>query len=254
MSETDNRLGSLLIKNRLINYHQLTQALEFQAKINNKIPLGEVLIQFGFITRSSLIESLNEQKDIKKQAEEKDVKAEKVNKPQLFTVKFGKINKDLSPPLPPTQMDESPANKIGPKISNNIYSDRSKHKPIGEIMVEKEYITRDKLTHALEYQSKLSTVNYKPIGEVLIDLNYITREDLNKALGVQPPVNSNVLGEILKQLGIIDATQLALVLSQQYSIGGKAVMIGELLLEHGFITKNQLDLALEEQKRRNNSK
>ena len=257
MGETDNRLGTLLIKNKAVNYQQLTQALEFQAKLNdkNKMPLGEVLIQFGFVTRSSIVEVLKEQEAIKKEQEREKQLAEeaKNNKSQAFTFKpsFNRVKKDEKPlpPPPPPVMDVNLASKTGPKISNNIYSDRSKHKPIGEIMLEKEYINRSQLSHALEYQSTLPSINYKPIGEVLIDLKYITREQLSSALNIQPPIN-NSLGEILTQLGIIDATQLSIVLMQQHSVGGKNVMIGELLMQHGFITKEQLDLALEEQKKR----
>lgn len=263
MSDTDIRLGALLMKKKMINYQQLTQALEFQAKLisSNRMPLGEVLIQFGFINRNTLVETLKEQEKLKKDDDlQNQINSETespFSKSQGFVVKpsFNLMNKANTPPPPPppppAQVDVSPASKTGPRISDNMYSDRSRHRPIGEILVEKEFINRAQLTHALQYQSVLPPIHYKPIGEVLIDLKYITREQLNTVLGIQPPVNTNALGEILKQLGMIDASQLSIVLMQQYSVGGKPVLIGELLIQHGFITKEQLNLALEEQKKRN---
>lgn len=268
-SESDKRLGTLLIKKRLINYQQLTHALEFQTKLisNNRIPIGEILIQFGLINRNSLNEALKEQEELNKSVSSKTPppppppntiteNESPFSKSQGFGVKpvFNLINKNAPPPPPPKQNIQEPekdlANRGIPKVSNNINSDKSKHKPIGEMLVEKGYIDKSQLSKALQYQSSLPPTHFKPIGEVLIDLNYVTREQLESVLNVQAPPNKNSIGEILKQLGIIDAPQLAMVLSQEYSIGGKSVMTGELLLQHGFITKAQLDLALEEQRKR----
>ncbi len=52
MSELDSKIGYLMVKKGMINIHQLTQALEFQTKLNtqNYLLLGEILIQMGFAT------------------------------------------------------------------------------------------------------------------------------------------------------------------------------------------------------------
>lgn len=265
MSDLDDRVGALLIQKLLINKHQLTKALEFQAKLNerNYMPLGEIMIQLGFISRSNLVEVLKEQTNMRKAVEQVSpppppptttVPANfklSIIKPNLNSSNLNITNKN-NQTQNSVQVAEENINWNGPKISNKIYSEKAKHKPIGEILVEKGFINREQLTQALQYQSVLPPTHYKPIGEIMVELKYVTREQLNTALGIQPPVSNNSLGEILKQLGMIDASQLAIVLMQQHSIGGKYVPVGELLVQHGFISKEQLNQALEEQKKRNN--
>lgn len=265
------RLGDLLIKKGYLNFAQLTEALEFQSKLSEKnyMPIGEILISFGFISKEKLMEVLKEQ-DVLRNVSPPPPPPPKIPAPPP-PAPVNKGSQSPPPPPPPTvpKKDQpvpppQPVPKPVPQFipgtpfsaqkpssgGASIGQERPRQKPIGEILIEKGFIERYQLSKGLEYQSVLPPTHYKPIGEILIELNYIRRDQLNEALGLQPPRPKNSLGEILKQLGIIDDTQLAIVLMQQHSIGGKPVPIGELLVQHGFITKAQLDLALEEQKRR----
>jgi len=117
-----------------------------------------------------------------------------------------------------------------------------KRKPIGEILIQKGFITPQQLDEALKYQSTLFYDDYKPIGEILIDFNYVTKEQLNECLGIQTPMNPNSLELILKQLGLLNNTQLAIVLSREYSLDGKhSIPTGDFLIKNGFITQEKLD-------------
>lgn len=218
------KLGEILIKKGLINYQQLTKALEFQSKLSegNYMQLGEILIKFEYINREQLLSALDNQK---------------------------RSNIQPPPPPPPANIFKKAPPPPTPVIKKDILQPKPISKPIGEILIEKGFIQRFQLTKALEYQASLPKTHFKPIGEVLVDLHYITREQLDESLGIQPPKDNNSLGEILKQLGIIDESQLALVLMQQHSIGDKKILLGELLVQHGFINQEQLNKALEIQKK-----
>lgn len=169
----------------------------------------------------------SDMKDVKDALED----AKKLNEPKKV---FFNKKPDVSSPPPP--------------MNSGVEKERAKQKPIGEILIEKGYLTRHKLSHALQYQSTLPPSLYKPIGQILIDLGYATKEQVDESLSVQPPKIGHTIGEILTKLGFINEAQLSAVLSQQHSVGGKQVLIGELLVEHGFINKDQLEQALKIQK------
>ena len=56
-----------------------------------------------------------------------------------------------------------------------------RYRKLGEILVEKGFITREELEKALEIQKQLK----KPLGEVLVELGYITEDQLLEALSEQ---------------------------------------------------------------------
>ena len=57
----------------------------------------------------------------------------------------------------------------------------SSSKPLGEILVEKGYITQQQLDAAIAVQGE------QQIGQVLINWNWITQEQLLDALNIQAP-------------------------------------------------------------------
>ena len=57
----------------------------------------------------------------------------------------------------------------------------SSSKPIGEILVEKGYITQQQLDAAIAVQGE------QQLGQVLINWNWITQEQLLDALNIQAP-------------------------------------------------------------------
>jgi len=125
--------------------------------------------------------------------------------------------------------------------------DDNKRKPIGQILIEKGFITHQQLNYALRYQSTLFYDDYKPIGEILIELNYVTKEQVNECLGSQQEINPNSLEFVLKEFGFLNNAQLAMVLSRKYSLEGKhSIPTAELLVKNGFITKEELEIIMRE--------
>lgn len=55
-------------------------------------------------------------------------------------------------------------------------------KRIGEILLEKSFITELQLEHALKIQKALEQ---KQLGQILLDLGYITKAQLGKAIAIQ---------------------------------------------------------------------
>jgi hypothetical protein len=97
----------------------------------------------------------------------------------------------------------------------------------------------------------------RPLGQILLDGEFITEEDLERALHEQRHTNE-LLGEILVRLGFLDSQDLRAVLSisEDLSSPEQAVrlaagvrrLLGELLLLGKRITPQQLDEALETQR------
>lgn len=56
-----------------------------------------------------------------------------------------------------------------------------RYRKLGEILLEKGFITREELDKALEIQKEKK----KPLGEVLIETGYITEDQLLEALSEQ---------------------------------------------------------------------
>lgn len=121
----------------------------------------------------------------------KVIQEEKLNEPKKV---FFDKKPDVSSPPPP--------------MNSGVEKERAKQKPIGEILIEKGFLTRHKLSHALQYQSTLPPSLYKPIGQILIDLGYATKEQIDEALTLQPTKIGHTIGEILTKLGFINEAQL----------------------------------------------
>ena len=56
-------------------------------------------------------------------------------------------------------------------------------KQIGQILLEKGFITRPHLKYALALQ--MTVKKKKQIGKILLDLGYITKSELNEAIAIQ---------------------------------------------------------------------
>ncbi len=59
--------------------------------------------------------------------------------------------------------------------------ERKKYKKLGEILIDRGYITRSELEKAIQKQKEVK----KPLGEVLVDLGYVTWDEITKALAEQ---------------------------------------------------------------------
>ena len=91
-----------------------------------------------------------------------------------------------------------------------------KRTPLGEILVEKGFISRPQLFAALEYQMRLPPSHHKPLGEVLLELEYVDKATLRKALGDQPGFQEDPIGRILVEENVITDWQLAHALKEQF--------------------------------------
>ena len=97
-----------------------------------------------------------------------------------------------------------------------------------------------------------------PIGELLVNAEFIAFRDLERALEDQIRTNE-LLGEILVRLGLIDPMDLQVVLDIQRELvsfekavtfaAGMRQLLGELLIQARRITSEQLEHALHEQRK-----
>jgi hypothetical protein len=98
----------------------------------------------------------------------------------------------------------------------------------------------------------------RPLGQILLDGQFISRDDLARALELQKHTNE-MLGEILVRMGVLDPADLEAVLSVNKDLSsleeavnlaaGVRHLLGELLLKSGRISAQQLEHALLEHKR-----
>jgi len=98
----------------------------------------------------------------------------------------------------------------------------------------------------------------RPLGQILIDGEFISPSDLEAALELQRD-NNELLGNILVGMGVLDQADLKAVLAIQKALtsakeaakvaAGVREQIGNLLIGAKRITHEQLDMALSEQKK-----
>ena len=95
----------------------------------------------------------------------------------------------------------------------------------------------------------LRRITDKQLGELLIGKGIISQDQLDKALVVQKE-KGGLIGEILVSLGYIRGNDLSWAVDRQKALDKKGThkLIGELLRERGLITEEQLDKALSIQK------
>ncbi|HZM45813.1 MAG TPA: ATPase, T2SS/T4P/T4SS family [Burkholderiales bacterium] len=108
-------------------------------------------------------------------------------------------------------------------------------KPLGELLVDRQKLSSEQLTSALDQQS---ATRLQKIGEYLTGANVIEQQELLDALrrqGSQPMLR---LGEALIEQGAIKEEQLQAALARQKTERDKP--IGELLVELGFLTRAEL--------------
>ncbi len=96
------------------------------------------------------------------------------------------------------------------KLTEKLY-DADKGR-LGETLMASNKLRREQLREALAEQNKLGRV--KPLGEILVDLGYVTREDVQNALSRQR-VGGGRLEDTLVQSGKISPEMLARSLAMQ---------------------------------------
>ena len=92
--------------------------------------------------------------------------------------------------------------------------ERASNKHLGELLIERGVISRDRLTEALEFQKQNPGVLF---GEALVKLNYATEEDIAQALTCQygfpylPLANYEIDAEVLRSVPLNICEQFCLV-------------------------------------------
>lgn len=118
-----------------------------------------------------------------------------------------------------------------------------KPKKLGDYLVEKQGISPDQLTYALD----IARDKKQKLGTVLVELGYVSLGKIVGALFQQ--MKSQVIdrkrriGDILFEAGIINEEQLAKALSLQKATKQK---IGQALISLGYVTRDQITEAVAE--------
>lgn len=128
-----------------------------------------------------------------------------------------------------------------------------KRLPLGEILVDKGYITLAQLFDALEYQMRLPPSHHKPLGEVLIDLDLVDKETLRKALSDQPGFQDDPIGRILVEEKVITDWQLAHALKEQFDRSPQHQKLGIILVQLGFATREAIEAGLKRHQQKQKS-
>lgn len=237
MSNQEYLLGNLLVKKKLIDFSQLSKAVEYQSKLNPKdfLPIGEILVKLDFISPEDLEEVLKEQKILRsgitntsknnssvisnnksnidnseKVFQSAQIQNIALNKPKA-SVSMSFINKSQKflesrvksmeqPPPPPLRNDTISLNNKTYDVTN----------PVNKAVI----------------QTKVMPEKPKPFKTTL--------EKENADLKIK-------VTEIASKMGLLSKDELFKIIKQSQSVGSKDTSVGELLVQHGFITKDQLE-------------
>ncbi|MBN2842858.1 MAG: Hpt domain-containing protein [Sedimentisphaerales bacterium] len=126
---------------------------------------------------------------------------------------------------------------------------------VGEILREKGEIKRTDLNEALKEQRDEPEPAKKKIGEILVEKEKTTEQKVDMAVAeqkrreqmAQGKVASKKIGELLIEKGFVSQKQIDEALTSQKNGGGQK-KIGELLLEQNLVTREQIELVVREQK------
>jgi len=115
---------------------------------------------------------------------------------------------------------------------------------LDKILLEKELITPQQLTTALEYQCRLSSSQYMSLAEVLVAMEFLTEDQIKEALG-EKPAAEDVLIQMLVKNGLIEQDQLEqAVTARQNEHMDKR--LGTVLFEMGLASKEVIESALKQ--------
>ncbi len=116
---------------------------------------------------------------------------------------------------------------------------KTKNKQIGEILLEREFISQDQLDKALELQLKEGGL----LGQIMVKLGFVTQEQIEKSIFEQTSGAQN-LENILIETGAVTSEQVEAARSLQKKEGGilagsiiKMGVLGEEDLVSIFVTQ-----------------
>ena len=214
LTAPSQRVGDILTRAGVVQEWQLAHALRLQftpAHANQR--LGEILVNMGYATREKIEAALS--------------------------AHYQPENLEPQPPI-------APAGPV-PLPSEGLMPFKENHRPIGQLLVEREYITAEQLQAALAIQKELAD-EYTPLGDVLVMQGYLTEAQLQEVLAVQGRFQRKPLGQILVDMGCLEEWQLSYALCVQHNAPPeKHIVLGDVLLAMQYITPEQLQAALLEQ-------
>jgi type II secretory ATPase GspE/PulE/Tfp pilus assembly ATPase PilB-like protein len=192
-----NRLGELLIQNRLISEHQFSKALELQKSYPNQ-PIGQLLVQLGYIQEPILKEFL-------------DYKGKRQKLGEIL------IHQKL--------LDEV-------KLSNALLVSKEENIPFGRALVKLHYIEEDQLARTIAHQYDLpyftlDRFSFDPELSKIINFNYaqihrivpVSRHEKLLTLAMAFPLNHEDMRAVEVASGMkvnpVIATERDIVIAQQ---------------------------------------
>jgi len=123
------------------------------------------------------------------------------------------------------------------ELTGNMENKKTAHKGkklrLGELLVKEGVLSEQHKDEALAIQKTLPV--YKTIGEICLEKQFVSRRDLNRVLA---KYHKRIpLGELLINLRMINHQQLREALDEQKKSGGK---LGEIFVQKGFINEKAL--------------
>ncbi len=166
---SSNKLGELLIDAGYVNGEQLQDALVKSR--SSGVPFGRLLVLNMVLPESLLSSALNAQ----------------------ILIRDGKVTKEQAIQGLKAAKDRQVAVEL-PLIERGFYRLPTKHTiRLGELLVLAGLMSEGDLMYAIE----VGLLNKKPIGQVLVELQYITNEVLEAALTYQKEVASGAMTPLL---------------------------------------------------------
>ncbi|MER3443495.1 MAG: ATP-binding protein [Armatimonadota bacterium] len=227
-SESEMRLGDLLMSKGFIDRDTLEQALVQQEKTGEL--LGRILVQSGAISESQLFQALAERAGIEFRERTDDLElqmeiAALLLRADALRYQAVPVRQDgtqvlvvLSDPRHIEAIRTAIARPVRfvltlPKAWEALFAKAYPEKSrLGEALVQEGKIGREALQEALSVQRRMGKI--RPLGEVLVELGYITQEDVDDALNKQRQ-GGKKLEDTLVQSGKIKPEMLAKSLSAQ---------------------------------------
>jgi hypothetical protein len=219
------RIGDILTQAGVVEAWQLAHALRLQftpAHANQR--LGEILVNMGYATREKIETALSA---------------------HYHQNQLGQLGQQAAPvSLPSVTPDQEP---VAVSELESQFSAKAVHRPIGQLLVEREYINAEQLQAALLIQKELADA-YTPLGDILVMQGHLTEAQLQEVLAAQERFQRKPLGQVLVDMGFLEEWQLSYALCVQHSAPPeKRVLLGDVLLAMHYITPEQLQIALSEQ-------
>lgn len=267
-------LGRQLIARGFITEDELRDAIEYQQRLPRVMyrQIGEILVQLGYISEGQLKEALAAQPPqgrsrigeilIQEGLIEDWQLAHALSlqfSPQHGHKKLGQLLVELdyaqrdeiegvlarhyrantpAPAAPPPAPAFTPFKPAAPQPADPIY------KPLGQMLIEKGYITRVQLDEALAQHAGKAD-SYMPLGDILVLKGYLSEAQLQECLAEQPEFKREPIGRILIRQGLLEEWQLSHALCMQFDpVSGAKRNLGAILVESGYCTQEQIEAAV----------